>query len=116
QPDLQGTSDRTSDQNEDDLGYDVNFDLKKEFKRKGEELLVNVSYGKNKEDGLQSFNQIFVDESHIGDRRLNDTYENGDNTNIQLDYTLPFDKDRKFEAGYRTSIRKNKEEQLSDSY
>lgn len=78
--------------------------------------MANISFGKNEEDGLQTFNQIFTDNNRDIDERLNDTYERGDNTNIQLDYTLPFNDDSKFEAGYRSSIRRNNEEQLSDRY
>jgi len=111
-----GNSTRNTAQNEDDKGYELNFDFKREFNREGEELTANVSYGRSKEDGIQTFNQYASNESIAIDRdRINDTYEDGKNTNIQLDYTLPFSKEQKLEAGYRTTLRYDDEEQLSDA-
>lgn len=115
-PDLNGTSTRYSRQTEDDFGYDINLDFKKEFKRTGEELTFNASYGRNKEDGLTDFNQSFSNTSTPADRRINDTYEKGDNINLQLDYVLPFNEESKFEAGYRTSIENEDESQISTRF
>ncbi|WP_028295385.1 outer membrane beta-barrel family protein [Olivibacter sitiensis] len=110
-----GTSERYTRQNEDDRAYDLNLDFKREFKREGEELMANVSYGRSKEDGIQTFNQFASDPSiSIDNDRINDTYEDGNNTNIQIDYTLPFSGDQKLEAGYRTTLRNGNEQQLSD--
>src|SRR5690606_25598092 len=102
-------------QNENDKGYDFSFDFNRQLKRKGEVLTANFSYGKDTEDGIERFNQEFYSGTTTAeeiDRRINDTYEDGRNTNIQIDYTLPFSEGMKFEAGYRTSIRKNDESQL----
>ena len=115
-PQLNGTSSRYARQSEDDFGYDFNFDFKKEFKQAGEELTFNAAYGRNKEDGLQEFNQSFSNTATSTDRRINDTYEKGDNINIQLDYILPFNEESKFEAGYRSSIENNEESQLSTRF
>jgi outer membrane receptor protein involved in Fe transport len=112
-PELNGTSTRLSRQNEDDSGYDLNLDFKKEFKRKGEELTFNAAYGRSKEDGVQTFDQTFSNVLTPADRRINDTYDIGDNTNIQLDYVLPFSEESKLEAGYRTSLETDEESQLS---
>jgi len=116
QPDLTGTSDRITEQNEDDTGYDVNLDFRRDFKRAGENLMANFSYGRSTEDGIQTFNQTFSDPNQLPDQRINNGYEEGRNTNIQIDYTLPFNENQRLEAGYRTSIRKNNEEQISDSF
>lgn len=111
-----GTSPRYTNQNEDDTGYEVNFDFKREFKREGEELTANVSYGRSKEDGIQTFEQTATDPSIVIDPgRINDTYEDGKNVNIQVDYVLPFSKEQKLEAGYRTTLRYSDEQQLSDA-
>ena len=112
-PDLNGTSSRISRQTEDDFGYDLNLDFKKEFKKQGEELTFNAAYGRNKEDGVNTFNQIFSNPASVEDRQINDTYERGDNINIQLDYILPVNEQRKIEAGYRTTIEKDDESQRS---
>ncbi|WP_118193515.1 outer membrane beta-barrel family protein [Albibacterium indicum] len=116
QPDLTGTSDRTTEQNEDDLGYDVNLDLRHDFNRPGENLMVNLSYGKSTEDGIQHFNQVFSESNQPDDQRINNTSEVGINTNIQIDYVLPFDEEHRLEAGFRTSIRNDDEEQISDRF
>lgn len=115
-PELNGTSSRYARQSEDDFGYDFNLDFKKEFKRAGEELSFNAAYGRNKEDGLQEFNQSFSNTATPADRRINDTYEKGDNINIQLDYILPFNEESKFEAGYRSAIENEDESQLSTRF
>src|SRR5690606_263108 len=103
------------DQNEDDFGYDLSLNLRRNFKRSGEVLLANVSYGKEDEDGLEEFYQSFTDPGYFDSKSFEDTYEKGDNLNIQLDYTLPFSDESRLEAGYRTTIRNNWEEQISDT-
>lgn len=113
---LDGTSTRVSDRKTDNIGFDVSVDYKREFARKGEELIGNFSFGKSTEDGFQSFDQQFTNENQSLDRRLNDNNEDDKNINLQLDYTLPFGEDSRFESGYRTSIRNTIEMQLSDSF
>jgi outer membrane receptor protein involved in Fe transport len=115
-PELNGTSNRYARQSEDDFGYDLNLDFKKEFKNAGEELSFNTAYGRNKEDGVQEFNQSFSNLATPAERRINDTYEKGDNINIQLDYIRPFQKGSKLEAGYRSSIENQDESQLSTRF
>ncbi|MFC6103805.1 TonB-dependent receptor [Olivibacter domesticus] len=111
-----GTSPRYTNQNEDDTGYEFNFDFKREFEREGEELTANVSYGRSKEDGIQTFEQTATDPSIVIDpNRINDTYEDGKNVNIQVDYVLPFSKEQKLETGYRTTLRYSDEQQLSNT-
>ncbi|MDB5119013.1 MAG: TonB-dependent receptor plug [Sphingobacteriales bacterium] len=118
-PDRTGTSTRNSIQQEDDHGCDLNLDINQKFKRKGEELTGNVSYGKGKEDGVQSQNQDYYaptgNVQGIPSRRTNDTYEDSKSINIQMDYTLPVNDKIKLEAGYRTSIRRSDESRLSDT-
>lgn len=112
-PNLNGTSNRASRQTENDFGYDLNLDFRKEFKRPGEELTFNGAYGRNKEDGVNTFDQTFSNPLSPADRQINDTYERGDNINLQLDYVLPINDNSKFEAGYRTTIEKDDESQIS---
>jgi outer membrane receptor protein involved in Fe transport len=112
-PKLSGTSNRNSRQFEDDFAYDLNFDFRHQFKRSGEELTANASYGNDKEDGTNDFLQNFSG-SIPADGRKNVTSENGKVINLQADYVLPFSETSKFEAGYRTQIRKSFDTQFSE--
>jgi outer membrane receptor protein involved in Fe transport len=113
QPILGNSSFRNSRQFEDDLGYDLNFDFRHQFKRSGEELTANASYGNDKEDGTNDFVQVFSGPK-ADDGRKNVTSENGKVINLQADYVLPFSETSKFEAGYRTQIRKSFDTQFSE--
>ncbi|UIR55032.1 TonB-dependent receptor [Sphingobacterium sp. SRCM116780] len=113
-PKLSGTSNRNSRQFEDDLGYDLNFDFRHQFKRSGEELTATASYGNDKEDGTNDFVQQYTDDNPDSGRK-NVTSENGKVINLQADYILPFSETSKFEAGYRTQIRKSFDTQFSDT-
>ncbi len=113
-PKLSGESTRTSSQLEDDLGYEFNVDFKHQFKRSGEELTANASYGRDKEDGTNDFIQEFTSKAPSSGRK-NITSEDGKNINLQADYVLPFSEDSKFEAGYRSQIRKSFDTQDSDT-
>ncbi len=108
-PDLSGRSNRISDRDGTDTGYDLSLDFTHRFKRKGEELVINTTFGQGDENDYQTFNQsFFTFEGTLRDtldRRINENGEYRDNLNLQLDYTLPFNKTQKIEAGYRTSIR-----------
>ncbi len=114
-PQLSGNSNRYSRQDEDDLGYEVTLDVKRTFGREGEELLANVAYGYDGEEGVNRFNQDYTTPpAEMYERmRINDTEEKGRNINIQLDYVRPFGDNHKFEAGYRTTVRGSLEHQYS---
>ncbi len=114
-PQLSGTSNRYARQDEDDLGYEVTLDVKREFRHEGEELLANVSFGYDGEEGVNRFNQDYTSppEDRYERMRINDTEEDGRNVNIQLDYVRPFGDNHKFEAGYRTTVRSSWEHQYS---
>lgn len=114
QSQMTGTSVRNSTQFEDDLGYELNADFKHQFKREGEELTGNASYGRDKEDGTNDFSQNYTDGRKATSRK-NVTSEDGKNINLQLDYVLPFSEVSKFEAGYRSQIRKSFDTQFSRS-
>lgn len=104
---------RNTQQFEDDLGLDLQLDFRQEFNREGEELMANISYGTDTEDGTNNFHQTYA--SGINDLiRNNTTTEKGRNWNLQLDYTLPFAENHKFEAGYRSMIRTSEDTQFSE--
>lgn len=118
QADLNGTSVRQSNEDEDSKGYDLSFDFNRKFKRQGEDLTANFSYGHRSENEDQKFSQDFYEFSGMKkdtiDSRNTDNKEVGDNYNIQVDYSLPISKEQKLEAGYRTTIRNNDQSQVSD--
>lgn len=103
---------RNSAQEEKDFGADFTFDIVQKLKREGEEIVANVSYGTDKEDGTNDYLQ-----NYVGGRadlvRDNVTTERGKNWNFQLDYVLPLGEDHKFEAGYRSTMRRSDDTQFS---
>lgn len=107
-------SPRTSRQKEKDFGYDIKFDYKRLLKKDGEELTANITYGHDKEDGVNEYHQTYNVPIQPELRRNNTTYERGQNWNFQLDYVLPLGDNHKFEAGYRGILRKSDESQLSE--
>jgi outer membrane receptor protein involved in Fe transport len=102
-------------------GYDLNLDFNHKFKRKDEGLTANFSYGKSGEDQNENIVQNFFDlngtrsTSRISVDRANIVNEKNKNYNIQLDYTLPLSTDSKLETGYRTTLKYNNEDQISDT-
>lgn len=112
-PKLGSSSFRNSLQHEDDIGVDAQLDYKRSFAREGEELMANVSFGYDTEDGTNDYHQTYA--NGIADlKRKNTTSEMGKNWNLQLDYTLPLGEDHKFEAGYRSIMRYADESQFSE--
>lgn len=119
--DTDSTSFRTSREGDKDKGYDLNLDFSRRFKRQGEELLANLSMGRSHEDEVQNLEQRFFNAGGEPlqaalDLRNNDGEELAKNYNIQLDYTLPFSKTQKLEAGYRTTLRIEDASQLSEVF
>lgn len=112
-PEMAGNSERYSRQKEDDLGYDINVNFKQEFNRKGEELTANFARGRDTEEGVNTFLQYYTGSRQLMEDRRNETTESGNNTNIQVDYTLPFSETSKFVTGYRSIIRSSDETQFS---
>lgn len=106
---------------EDGYGFDVNMDFFHKFKNPKEELTVNLSVGKSGEDQTENIVQNFFDlngelsSSRISSNRRNVVDQNNKNYNIQLDYIKPLTEESKFEAGFRSTIRNDNEDQVSDT-
>ncbi|MEJ6980852.1 TonB-dependent receptor [Pedobacter sp. P351] len=115
-----GTSFRKSEEEGKDKGYDLTLDFSRKFKKQGEELIANFSFGQSSEDEGSNFNQNFFYPQRINtdslDRRVNINTESRTNYNLQADYTLPFTEKQKLEAGYRTTIRMGDDGQGSEKY
>jgi outer membrane receptor protein involved in Fe transport len=109
----------TEKQNE--FGYDLNLDFAHKFKKPKEELTGNFSYGNGTEDQTERIVQNFfssngaVSQNRISSNRRNDIANGTNSYNIQLDYTLPLKKESKLEAGYRSTLKYNNENQYSDT-
>lgn len=110
-PQYDGNSSRISMDEEDDLGFDLYLDFRHEFNRSGEELVANFGYGSDSEEGHNLFDQVFQSEN--SEHRINQIRESGKNINIQFDYSRPIHDHSKFEAGYRTNIRRSDDHQFS---
>ncbi len=119
-PNQNGSSVRTTDRNGNSSGYDLSLDFSRQFEKKGHNLTANFSFGQSSDDDVQNFNQNFFDPSGAPrdsfDLRINNNTEFNTNYNIQMDYTLPITEQQRFEAGFRTSIRDNTENQYSEVY
>ncbi|NGF57893.1 TonB-dependent receptor [Parapedobacter sp. SGR-10] len=113
-PELGTESPRTSRQSEQDFGYDLTLDFRQALRRKGEEITANITFGDDREDGINDYLQTF-DNGRFREERKNQTSERGKNWNFQLDYVLPLGDNHKFEAGYRTILRNSDESQYSDT-
>ncbi|WP_026897139.1 TonB-dependent receptor domain-containing protein [Daejeonella oryzae] len=115
-----GSSFRETDRDGDGTGYDLSLDFSRDFKKKGENLVANVSFGQDKEKDFQSFNQKFYTPEGLTrdttDSRNNYNNEFTSSYNLQIDYTLPLTEKQKFETGIRTTIRDNDESQLSELF
>ncbi len=104
-----------------DFGYDLNLDFSHKFKKPKEELTGNFSFGNGKEDQTARIIQNFfssngnISQNRISSNRRNDIANATNSYNIQLDYTLPLKKESKLEAGYRSTLKYNNENQYSDT-
>ncbi len=103
------------------FGYDLNLDFSHKFKKPKEEITGNFSYGNGSENQTARIIQDFfssngsVSKNRISSNRRNDITNGTNSYNIQLDYTLPLKKDSKLEAGYRSTLKYNNENQYSDT-
>ncbi len=108
-------------QKEKSHGYDLNLDFSHKFKNPKEELTSNFSFGRRTEYQFENIIQNFfqsngeVSQNRISSDRMNDVDQKNKSYNIQLDYTLPLNKDSKFEAGYRSTLKNESQNQLSDT-
>lgn len=106
---------------ENGFGFDVNADFFHKFKDPKEELVINLSAGKSGQDQNENIVQNFFDlngnlsSSRTSNDRRNVVDERNRNYNIQLDYIKPLTDKSKLEAGFRTTIKNNNEDQVSDT-
>lgn len=114
-----GTGLNAEKQNE--FGYDLNLDFSHKFKKPKQEITGNFSYGNGSENQTARIIQDFfnsnggVSKNRISSNRRNDISNGTNSYNLQLDYVLPLKNESKFEAGYRSTLKYNNENQYSDT-
>lgn len=113
-------SDRNNLEDAKGTSYDVALDLSQKFKKAGEELTLNLSYGTGNYNSYENYytNKYFENGANVSlPRELLKTNRLRDNTNynIQLDYTLPLGKAGKFETGYRSQINKSESNTMASN-
>ena len=90
--------------------FDLNLDFTQKFKKPKEELTVNFGYSEGNNDNFQVYNtKIYnVNGTNVSPNaaiQRNNSLGSNRNYNAQLDYSLPFGKTGKIEAGYKSQIR-----------
>ena len=101
---------RTDDQLEDETKLEYVLTYQKLFKGKGHELVADLRHQNNIEEQVSSLVERYLNpdgtssgENDLLQRSANDEGET--RTIAKLDYTYPFSKEGKFEAGYQGSFR-----------
>jgi len=100
-------------------GTNMNFnlDFEHKFKRKGELLTTNISYGDETGSNLNTSNTSTINyliPSSVLISNLNNNKGKEKAINLQADYTLPFE-NGKFEAGYRSTLESNRNDNRVDT-
>jgi outer membrane receptor protein involved in Fe transport len=91
---------------EDDDNYEYQMQYRRMMKGEGHELTAELQYRDNREvekSSIDSANLFTNSELVKYQRSINEQIDR--NTLIQVDYVYPFGKGKKFEAGYRGTIR-----------
>lgn len=108
---------RKQDETEQEPNSEIAVNYKRSFEQEGHELTATFTYLNYWENSDQLFTQNTFSPEGIEDTdleqvqtSLNDEYEN--QYLAQLDYTKPFAKDGKLEAGFRTSFRDMKNDYI----
>lgn len=98
---------RTQDETETEPNTEYNLTYKKNFQRKGHELLIDIRHLDNWENSDQYFGETVTPHGGQGQyflqRSINDETEK--QWLFQVDYVHPFGKEGKLEAGLRSSFR-----------
>lgn len=115
-----GSSIRNTNRDGNSSGYDLSFDFNRQLKKKGENIVANFSFGQEKDNDFQTFNQNFFTSGGTAkdttDNRNNTNTEFNESYNFQIDYTLPITDKQKFETGTRVTVKDNGESQLSELF
>ena len=106
-----GFTERTDDEVEKEPNLEYALTYKKLFERKGHELTFDFRY----QDEEESESSVFEEKYYLADEtepsgkpdllQRSKNVEGNSNLIFQLDYTFPFSKDGKMEAGLRSGIR-----------
>lgn len=98
---------------------DFGIDFNHKYKKQGEELTANIGYSNGYESNIDvlDYFQTNLLPASANSKRLQRNINGGDgySLNLQADYTLPLSKGRKLEAGYRSTIGQNNNNNNVDS-
>ncbi|RZK43739.1 MAG: TonB-dependent receptor [Pedobacter sp.] len=111
-------SNRSNTEQQKGTSYDLNLDYSQKFNRPKEELTMNFGYSQGTNDTYQVYNtNIYNFQGNAtDDLDIQRTSRDGFNRNFtaQLDYTRPLGDFGKFEAGYRSQIRRSESATFAD--
>ncbi|TKC12338.1 TonB-dependent receptor [Pedobacter polaris] len=100
---------RRNVENGDGKSLDLNLDFSQKFKNPKEELTFNFGFSQGDNNSFQVYNTNIYNSNGTTvndlDVQQTDRFSFNRNYNAQLDYTLPFGKLGKIEAGLRSQIR-----------
>jgi len=88
--------------------YSFNLSHTKKFLKKGHELYTLVNY-RNRESDEESNNELVDDLGVVTSGQKSTESGPSNSYRVQIDYTLPLNKNNKFEAGYTARIEYNDE-------
>ncbi len=115
------TSIREDDENEDEYTLEYNLAFEKKFEDKDHKLTADIQYQDNSEvEDSDILEQVLTSERTtpgadiLQQRSLNDESER--RMLIQADYVRPSGKDGKFEAGYRSTLRRVDNDYLVEEF
>jgi ferric enterobactin receptor len=112
---------RSDDETEDELNLEYALTYRRNFAREGHELVADLRYQDNTEDESSDLREQFFDPdwTPAGQADLIQRSQNkeGERRLIgQVDYVHPFGEEGKFEAGWRSSIRRIKNDYLVEEW
>ncbi len=91
---------RVNDAGDQHKGYNVNLSHKLEFDKKGSELLTNVIYSRNSNDGEQTYTQEDRLHSNLNQNITQNADGNGKGLEVKSDFTKKFTENDRLELGW----------------
>ncbi len=112
---------REDDESEDESNLEYALSYKHQFEGEGHELTADVRFIQDNETESSDFTESYFlpDGAPTGGAPLLQRSNNEEGTDeliLQADYVRPFGKDHKFEAGYRSSFRRIRNDYLVEEF
>ncbi|MFK7922885.1 MAG: TonB-dependent receptor [Bacteroidia bacterium] len=118
---LQSVDVRTTAETEDESNLDYNLNYKKTFDKKGHEWTADLIYSSGAEtESMNAQNNLFnANYQSLGEAAVLQRINNSELERelvLQTDYVQPIGENGKFEAGYRTGIRRITNDYLTEEF